>query len=192
MKPYRIKSLEPYEIQQLLDAVPMKSLAGYRNRLLLETMWQTAIRPGEAILIRNSHVNVAEKRIFVPAFKYSPDRYVYWHTPLLSELLTTYRKKLKGKQIESEWLFPSVHRNAGSQLSYRALASSFDGYVELAGLDDRRPTLHSLRHSRANDLRHKGVDLRQLQVILGHRRLGTTAVYTAVSDAEIRELMTGG
>jgi integrase/recombinase XerD len=192
MKRFRIKSIEPYEVQQLLDAIPMTSLAGYRNRVLCQLMWETAIRPGEALLIRNSHVNVAATRVFIPAFKYSPDRHVYWHTDLLTELLKTYRQKLAGKGIQSEWLFPSVHKNAGEALAYRALASSFDHYVELAGLTDRRPTLHSLRHSRANDLRHRGADLRQLQVLLGHKRLDTTAIYTQVSDAEIRELMTGG
>lgn len=189
----RVKSLEPQEVQTLLDAIPLTSLASFRNRCLCQLSWECALRPGEALGIRNSHVNLASKRLYVPPFKYSDERYVWWETDLLTTLLTTYRQKLKGKAVKSEWLFPSLHRNAGEPLAYRAYNYSFQHYAELAGLGYVHPTPHTLRHSRANYLRlYKNADLRQLQVLLGHRRLDTTAIYTAVSDAEIRELMTGG
>ena len=193
MPRFRLKSLEPSEIQMVLDSIPMSSLASMRNRVLCQLAWECALRPGEAVRIRNSHINIAERRLYVPPFKYSPARHVFWETDLLTVLLTTYRQKLKGKGINSEWLFPSLHRNAGKPLSYRALADSFDGYVKLSGLtEDRRPTLHSLRHSRLNFLRiERKADLRQLQTIAGHRSSRSTECYTEVSEKEIRVIMRG-
>jgi site-specific recombinase XerD len=80
------------------------------------------------------------------------------------------------------WLFPAIspYRHISSGILQRACAEA----CQLAGLT-KRITPHSLRHAFASCLLDEGVDTRVIQVLLGHSRIDTTALYTAVSPAKI-------
>jgi site-specific recombinase XerD len=59
--------------------------------------------------------------------------------------------------------------------------------AEAAGID-KRVSPHTLRHSYATHLLEQKVDIRVIQVLLGHKRLDTTALYTQVATEVLREV----
>ena len=54
---------------------------------------------------------------------------------------------------------------------------------------DKPVSLHTLRHSFATHLLEQNVDIRVIQVLLGHKKLDTTALYTRVATQLIRTVM---
>ena len=75
----------------------------------------------------------------------------------------------------------------GGRLSRQSCARSLGHYVRLAGID-RRVTLHTLRHSFATHLLEGGADVRVVQELLGHASVGTTQIYTLVTEQHLREV----
>jgi site-specific recombinase XerD len=76
------------------------------------------------------------------------------------------------------WLFPG--RNLAEPISPRSLNRVCKQAVHAAGLN-KRVSLHTLRHSFATHLLEQGVDIRVIQVLLGHKKLETTAGYVQVA-----------
>ena len=75
----------------------------------------------------------------------------------------------------------------GGRLSRQSCARVLTAYVRRAGID-RRVTLHTLRHSFATHLLEGGADVRVVQELLGHASVGTTQIYTLVTEQHLREV----
>jgi integrase/recombinase XerD len=84
------------------------------------------------------------------------------------------------------WLFPG--QNPINPLTTRQLRRAFDGAREAAGID-KRVSLHTLRHCFATHLLEQKVDIRVIQVLLGHKKLDTTARYTQVASSTLHAVM---
>jgi integrase/recombinase XerD len=89
----------------------------------------------------------------------------------LRELWTSHRNR--------QWLCPGPRGDA--PITRYALEKTFQKVVSEAGLK-ARVTPHTLRHSYATRLLESGVDLRIVQILLGHASIGTTAVYTHLTE----------
>ena len=81
------------------------------------------------------------------------------------------------------WLFPG--RNPVEPLSTRQLNRAVHAAAEAAGIR-KRVAPHTLRHSFATHLLEQDTDIRVIQVLLGHAKLDTTALYTRVANTTIR------
>jgi site-specific recombinase XerD len=84
------------------------------------------------------------------------------------------------------WLFPGL--NPMDPLSTRQLNRAIHFAAEVAKID-KRVSMHTLRHSFATHLLEQKVDIRVIQVMLGHKKLETTALYAQVATELLREVI---
>lgn len=84
------------------------------------------------------------------------------------------------------WLFPGV--DPIDPLSTRQLNRAIHAAAEAAGID-KRVSMHTLRHSFATHLLEQKVDIRMIQVLPGHKKLETTALYAQVDTDSMREVV---
>lgn len=108
------------------------------------------------------------------------DRYVML-SPHLLELLRQWWRIAR----PTAWLFPGGV--PGEPLTTRQLNRAVHVAVQRAGID-KRVGLHTLRHSFATHLPERNTDIRVIQVLLGHKKLDTTALYTRVAIKAIGEV----
>jgi site-specific recombinase XerD len=91
--------------------------------------------------------------------------------------------KRRGVMLPQGWLFPG--RNSLEPISTRQLRRAVHEAAEAAGIK-KRVSPHTLRHSFATHLLEQDVDIRVIQVLLGHAKLDTTALYARVATKTIR------
>jgi integrase/recombinase XerD len=161
--------LSPQEIERFFDNVP-----SLRNRAALIVAYGSGRRVSEVVAVKVSHIDSQRKLLRVDQGKGKRDRYTLL-SPRLLEVLRTWWRAAR----PMDWLFPGWRVNA--HLTAASLQEACRDAVARAGLR-KRLTVHSLRHSFATHLLENSTDIRVIQVLLGHRRIDTTARYTAVSS----------
>jgi integrase/recombinase XerD len=88
--------------------------------------------------------------------------------------------------LDGGWLFPGL--NPIEPLSTRQLNRAIHDAADAAHID-KRVSMHTLRHSVATHLLEQKVDIRVIQVLLGHKKLETTALYAQVATDLLREVV---
>ncbi len=164
---------------RLLDSIKTDSLAGKRNRAILETLYSTGIRVSELVGLDLPDIDFSGRVIRVTG-KGNKQRIVPIGKKALAAI-SDYRKDLKDlphSGIPHEGpVF--LNRNKG-RLTVRSVARILDRAAREAGLAIP-VSPHDLRHSFATHMLDAGLDLRTVQELLGHRQLSTTQKYTHVS-----------
>lgn len=148
-----------------------------RNSIILRILYLTGIRVGELVSLRLSSVDIAAQRIVVHG-KGDRERFAFLVDVRTARLLAKYLKH-RGKQTKhSDRLFVT---SSGHNVSTDAIRSMVRLVAERAGII-QRITPHMLRHTAATTLLERGVDIRIIQVFLGHRSIRSTERYTHVSN----------
>ena len=104
---------------------------------------------------------------------------------MLSQQLLDLLRRWWLVQRPREWLFPG--RVPGRPLTVRRLNGAIHAAARRAGID-KRVGMHTLRHSFATHLLQQKTDIRVIQLLLGHKKLDTTALYTRVAIKAIGEV----
>jgi integrase/recombinase XerD len=179
------KVLSRDEVVRLLQQPQGSSLAAFRDRALLETMYACGLRASEAISLELSELDL-EAGIVRARGKGSKERIVPIGTKAIESLgtyLVKARPRLVGMRDETR-VFVNLR---GGGLSRQGLYKIVQRHARSAGLE-RRMSPHTLRHTFATHLLAGGCDLRSLQEMLGHADIGTTQVYTHLSAERLRDV----
>ena len=168
--------LSPEEVGRLLDAAP-----GLKYKAALSVAYGAGLRVSEVVALKVSDIDSKRMVIRVEQGKGRRDRYAML-SPHLLELLRAWWKAARPQG----WLFPG--RDRVSPLTTRQLNRACHAAARMAGLD-KTVSLHTLRHSFATHLLEQNIDIRVIQVLLGHAKLDTTALYTRVATKTISEVI---
>ena len=133
------------------------------------------------------HIDSAQNIIRIEQSKGSKDRNVMLSPELLALLRQWWRARPSRYDaktpLQERWLFPS-RKSAGRPITTRHLNRLFHEAADAAGIR-KHVTVHTLRHSFASHLLDDDVNLRKIQVLLGHEKLETTARYLHVATGMI-------
>ena len=174
---------QPQKLPQVLSVDQMaRLLQGTRNlkhRAALSVAYGAGLRASEVVHLKVTDIDSERMILRVVQGKGRRDRYAML-SPSLLELLREWwhQGHAQGKMLPGGWLFPG--RNPVNSLSTRQLNTACHTAAQVAGLD-KRVSMHTLRHSFATHLLENKVDIRVIQVLLGHRKLETTARYSHVA-----------
>lgn len=161
--------LTPEEIARLLEAAP-----GLKWRTALSVAYGAGLRASEVVGLKVGDIDSQRMRIRVEQGKGRRDRDALLSPHLLADLRSWW--KVARPPV---WLFPS-RLTRFNPVTPRSLNRAFHEAVRKAGI--KKPvSLHTLRHCFATHLLEQNVDVRVIQVLLGHKKLETTAVYTHVA-----------
>jgi site-specific recombinase XerD len=162
------------EVIRFLEAVP-----SLKTRTALTTAYAAGLRASEAVHLKVADIDSSRMLIQVRHGKGAKDRTVML-SPQLLRILRIYWRLAKPK----EWLFPG--RGGSKPIDVQVLHAACRSATKAAGLT-KHVTVHTLRHSFATHLLESGVDIRIIQVLLGHNNLSTTARYTQVATSTIAQ-----
>jgi integrase/recombinase XerD len=167
--------LSPEEVARLLDAAP-----SLKYKAALSVAYGAGLRASEIISLKVEDIDSARMVIRVEQGKGRKDRYVML-APHLLDLLRAWWKAARPQG----WLFPG--RDPVQPLTTRQLNRACHAAAMMAEID-KPVSLHTLRHSFATHLLEQKTDIRVIQVLLGHKKLDTTALYTRVALKALGEI----
>jgi len=161
------------EVARLLEVAP-----GVKYKAALSLAYGAGLRAGEVVSLKVGDIDTERKVLRIEQGKGRKDRHAMLSPAMLDVLRDWWRiARPKG------WLFPG--RNLASPLSTRQLNRAFHAAANMAEID-KKVSLHTLRHSFATHLLEQGVDIRVIQVLLGHAKLETTARYAQVASTTMQ------
>ena len=178
------RTLSPAEVERLIGAANGTTPRSLRDRALVELLYGAGLRVSEAVGLERGGVDL-DNRVVRCVGKGDKERIV----PLGREAAEALRRYLsRGRPYLERRHRPDLFLNAqGGALTRAGAFLILRKLAEKAGLDPKRVHPHILRHSFATHLLEGGADLRSVQEMLGHADLGTTELYTHVSDRRRRD-----
>lgn len=170
------------EVARMIDAA---NLPLYR--IVLMTLYGSGLRRMELIHLKVADIDSARMVIHVRGGKGRKDRDVML-SPKLLEALRRYWRSLKHKPKPEQWLFPGggrAHDNLQQPMTDKVVWHAVHQAAKRAGIE-KAVHPHTLRHCFATHLLEAGVDLRTIQLLLGHSDLKATTVYLHLSHRHLQ------
>ncbi len=177
--------LFPKEEQKLPEVLSMEeverffnALGNLKHRAILMTAYGAGLRVSETVSLRVSDIDSSRMAIRIDQGKGRKDRYL----PLAKRALEILREYWKAAHPEG-FLFPSYGKSG--HLTRNSVWDACKRAMRKAGFK-KNISPHTLRHSFATHAHENGTSIKVLQMLLGHRSLRTTGMYTKVSQAEMQ------
>lgn len=174
------------EMQQLLRSQDMQSNNGYRNRIILEVLYDTGIRRAELAAIMLQNLDLEAGYLHIRSGKGGKDRVV----PLSGRVCTLIRNYLhlvrpaylhgkdEGYFFLNRW---------GKPMGVNGVWNVVKRCVALAGIK-KKISPHTFRHTCATHMLKHGAPVRHVQELLGHESLESTQIYTHVTINDLKEI----
>ena len=179
--------ITPTELQRLLDAPNGTDLKSLRDRAILELLFSTGLRVSELCSLTND-LDISQDEFSIRG-KGGKVRVVFISDRAREKL----QQYLKARKDMEDGLFVKTDdENRGKQTKEKSLSPKFiqrivKHYATKAGIS-KKVTPHVIRHCFATGLLSNGADIRSVQTMLGHAHIGTTQIYTHVTDKQLREV----
>lgn len=187
MQPVRVPRtlpvvLSPEEVRRLIAAS-----ANLKHQTALSVAYGAGLRASEVVALRVSDIDSQRMTLRIEQGKGRRDRYAMLSPVLLERLRLWWRvARAQGCMLDGGWLFPGL--DPIDPLSTRQLTRAIHAAAEAANID-KRVSMHTLRHSFATHLLEQKEDIRVIQVLLGHRQIETTTLYTQVATDLLRKVI---
>jgi len=166
--------LSPDEVLELFETV-----INLKHRTILMVLYSAGLRVSEALKLKAVDIDSRRMMIRVDQGKGRKDRYV-----MLSERLLATLRRYWSEYRPQACLFPGQYPS--QPLDRSTVLQFFVKARKKAGIH-KEATPHTLRHSFATHLLERGVNIRVIQRLLGHRSLRATEIYTHVAETYVRD-----
>ena len=187
MQPVRIPRTLPAILSRDEVARLIEAAGNLKHQTALSVAYGAGLRTSEVVELKVGDVDSQRMTLRIEQGKGHKDRYALLSPVLLERLRVWWRvARAQGKMPDGGWLFPGL--NPFEPLSTRQLNRAIHAAADAAQID-KRVSMHSLRHAFATHLLEAKVDIRVIQVLLGHKRLETTALYAQVATDILREVV---
>lgn len=187
MQPVRVPRKLPVILSRDEVARLIAAAGSLKYQAALSVAYGAGLRASEVVGLKVADIDGERKTLRVEQGKGRKDRYAMLSPVLLERLRTWWRvARAQGKMLDGGWLFPG--QNPINPLSTRQLNRAVHAAAASAELD-KRVSMHTLRHSFATHLLEQKVDIRVIQVLLGHKQLETTALYAQVATEVLRAVI---
>jgi site-specific recombinase XerD len=181
------RALSEAQVRRLVSAPDGWTVLGQRDRAVLDLLYGTGLRLSECERLELSDLDLSSGTLLVRDGKGRKDRYV----PLAGQArkaLDLYLREVRPllartSRTQEAALFLSVN---GGRLHHFSVSDAVRRYGQASGV---RASAHVLRHSYATHLLQGGANVREIQVLLGHKELSTTALYTKVDARELGAML---
>jgi site-specific recombinase XerD len=178
------------ELTRLIESPDLSSLSGLRDKAILELLFSTGLRVSELCALSQEDVDLTRDEFSVRG-KGDKVRVVF----LSDTARDAIKAYLKERKDFDDAMFIQYGKNAKHtdeknidlRLTPRSVQRIIKRYATISGIT-RKVTPHKLRHCFATDLLSNGADLRSVQALLGHANIGTTQIYTHVTDKHLRDI----
>ena len=187
MKPVFVPRTLPVVLSREEVSSLLAATRNLKHQTALSIAYGAGLRASEVISLKIGDIDSTRMTLRIQQGKGGKDRYAMLSPVMLERLRTWWRvARAQGKMLEGGWLFPGM--NPVEPLSARQLNRAVQEATLTARID-KRVSLHTLRHSFATHLLEQKVDIRVIQVLLGHKKLETTALYTQVATEILRQVI---
>jgi integrase/recombinase XerD len=178
--------LEPREIEKLLAQPDMTTALGFRDRVILEVLYATAMRREEVAAILLDDVDTESGYIVIRQGKGRKDRVV----PIgaqVGQLIESYVAGVRAEWTGSGGDPQLIVNRSGHKLGPNAIWRVVRKYAAAAQI--KKPvSTHTFRHSCATHMLRAGAPIRHIQELLGHASLETTQVYTRITINDLKAI----
>jgi len=187
LKPLKLpRVLTEEEVVQVLEACPVNTPVGLRNRAILEVLYSTGIRRAEVVNLNVDDFYPERGEMLIRLGKGQKDRMVP-----VGEYAVKYAEAYL--KLIRPWLAKSPNEKAlflnsvtGERLSPASVEALVKSIAEKSGVN-KPISPHTFRHSMATHLLRNNADLRHIQAILGHASVATTEIYTHLTVENLRQ-----
>jgi integrase/recombinase XerD len=187
MRPVQLPRTLPVVLSREEAARLIAAAGNLKHQTALSVAYGAGLRASEVTALKVGDVDSQRMILRIEQGKGSKDRHAMLSPVLLERLRTWWRvARAQGKMLDGGWLFPGL--NPIEPMSTRQLNRAVHAAALAAGID-KRVSMHTLRHCFATHLLEQKVDIRVIQVLLGHKKLETTALYTHVATEILREVI---
>jgi site-specific recombinase XerD len=187
LQPVKVPRTVPVVLSTLEAAQLIAAARNVKHQAALSVAYGAGLRASEVCRLKVGDVDSERMALRVEQGKGAKDRYAMLSPVVLQRLRAWWRiGHAQGKILRGGWLFPGM--DPMDPLTTRQLNRAVHEAAAAAGIA-KRVTSHTLRHSFATHLLERKVDIRVIQVLLGHKRLETTSIYAHVATDLLREVL---